>query len=54
MEPIIHGILLAFGLILPLGVQNVFIFSQGATQPTILKPYLQRLPPRFAIHYSFY
>lgn len=37
MEPIIHGILLAFGLILPLGVQNVFIFSQGATQPTILR-----------------
>lgn len=32
MEPIIHGWLLAFGLILPLGVQNVFIFNQGATQ----------------------
>ncbi|QDP41846.1 LysE/ArgO family amino acid transporter [Radiobacillus deserti] len=28
-----HGILLAFGWILPLGVQNVFIFNQGATQP---------------------
>ncbi|WP_068782894.1 LysE/ArgO family amino acid transporter [Paenibacillus phocaensis] len=26
----IHGILLAFGLILPLGVQNVFVFNQGA------------------------
>ncbi|WP_410771075.1 LysE/ArgO family amino acid transporter [Fontibacillus sp. BL9] len=26
----IHGIVLAFGLILPLGVQNVFIFNQGA------------------------
>ncbi|MFJ8063945.1 LysE/ArgO family amino acid transporter [Psychrobacillus sp. NPDC096426] len=37
MEAIIHGILLAFGLILPLGVQNVFIFSQGATQPSVLK-----------------
>ncbi|WP_093269533.1 LysE/ArgO family amino acid transporter [Psychrobacillus sp. OK032] len=37
MEAIIHGILLAFGLILPLGVQNVFIFSQGATQPNLLK-----------------
>lgn len=33
MESILHGIILAFGLILPLGVQNVFIFSQGATQP---------------------
>lgn len=31
MEPFIHGIILAFGLILPLGVQNVFIFNQGAT-----------------------
>ncbi|MFC4323606.1 LysE/ArgO family amino acid transporter [Litchfieldia salsa] len=31
MEPLLHGILLAFGLILPLGVQNVFIFNQGAT-----------------------
>ncbi|WP_316570774.1 LysE family transporter [Neobacillus sp. YIM B06451] len=31
MEALVHGILLAFGLILPLGVQNVFIFNQGAT-----------------------
>lgn len=30
----IHGVLLAFGLILPLGVQNVFIFNQGAQQPS--------------------
>jgi L-lysine exporter family protein LysE/ArgO len=29
----IHGFILAFGLILPLGVQNVFIFNQGAMQP---------------------
>ncbi len=29
----IHGITLAFGLILPLGAQNVFVFNQGATQP---------------------
>ncbi|WP_232697704.1 LysE/ArgO family amino acid transporter [Brevibacillus daliensis] len=27
-----HGVLLAFGLILPLGVQNIFIFNQGAVQ----------------------
>jgi L-lysine exporter family protein LysE/ArgO len=33
----LHGVLLAIGLILPLGVQNVFIFSQGATQPSLLK-----------------
>ncbi|MET0787034.1 MAG: LysE/ArgO family amino acid transporter [Paenisporosarcina sp.] len=31
MEPVLHGIILAFGLILPLGVQNVFVFNQGAT-----------------------
>lgn len=31
MQALIHGIGLAFGLILPLGVQNVFIFNQGAT-----------------------
>ncbi|MDI7742719.1 LysE family transporter [Lysinibacillus fusiformis] len=37
MEPLLHGMLLAFGLILPLGVQNVFIFTQGVTQPNIVK-----------------
>lgn len=31
MEPFLHGFMLAFGLILPLGVQNIFIFNQGAT-----------------------
>jgi L-lysine exporter family protein LysE/ArgO len=30
VEAIFHGILLAFGLILPLGAQNVFVFNQGA------------------------
>lgn len=30
--PFLHGLLLALGLILPLGAQNVFIFSQGALQ----------------------
>ncbi len=30
IEAFIHGTALAFGLILPLGVQNVFIFNQGA------------------------
>lgn len=32
MNAIIHGVVLAFGLILPLGAQNVFIFQQGAWQ----------------------
>ncbi|MGG1671717.1 LysE/ArgO family amino acid transporter [Paenibacillus sp. NRS-1783] len=33
LEAIIHAVLLALGLILPLGVQNVFVFNQGASQP---------------------
>ncbi|OCA84054.1 lysine transporter LysE [Bacillus sp. FJAT-27225] len=33
VEPFFHGFVLALGLILPLGVQNVFIFNQGALQP---------------------
>ena len=37
MEPIFHGIILAFGLILPLGVQNVFVFTQGVMQPSLLR-----------------
>jgi L-lysine exporter family protein LysE/ArgO len=32
ISAVIHGVILAFGLILPLGVQNVFVFNQGATQ----------------------
>jgi L-lysine exporter family protein LysE/ArgO len=27
-----YGIILAFGLIIPLGAQNIFVFNQGATQ----------------------
>lgn len=34
---ILHGIVLAFGLILPLGAQNVFVFNQGASQPKFIK-----------------
>lgn len=30
-----HGFILAFSLILPLGIQNVFIFNQGAIQKKI-------------------
>ncbi|KWX89065.1 lysine transporter LysE, partial [Paenibacillus riograndensis] len=33
VEAMVHGLLLAFGLILPLGVQNIFVFNQGALQP---------------------
>jgi L-lysine exporter family protein LysE/ArgO len=32
-----YGALLAFGLIVPLGVQNIFVFNQGALQPRYLK-----------------
>lgn len=34
---IIHAFFLALGLILPLGVQNVFVFNQGATQPKMAR-----------------
>lgn len=37
LEAFLHGMILAFGLILPLGVQNVFVFSQGATQPQLVR-----------------
>lgn len=37
MHAFMHGIVLALGLILPLGVQNVFVFTQGVTQPTLLR-----------------
>ncbi|HLO75119.1 MAG TPA: LysE family transporter [Magnetospirillum sp.] len=34
-EALVHGLLLAIGLILPLGPQNAFVLSQGASQPTL-------------------
>lgn len=37
LQPLIHGLLLALGLILPLGDQNVFVFNQGANQKKISK-----------------
>jgi len=36
----IHGFILAFGLIMPLGVQNFYIFTQGAVH----KRYAQAVP----------
>ena len=36
-EAIIHGIILAFGLIVPLGAQNVVVFNQGALQSTFAR-----------------
>lgn len=35
LEALLHGFVLSLGLILPLGVQNVFVFNQGATQPSL-------------------
>lgn len=32
LAALLHGFVLAFGLILPLGAQNVFVFNQGASQ----------------------
>ncbi|WP_058304138.1 LysE/ArgO family amino acid transporter [Gorillibacterium timonense] len=37
MQTVLHGFFLSLGLIFPLGVQNVFVFSQGANQLTIRK-----------------
>lgn len=37
MQAFIHGMVLAMGLILPLGVQNLFVFTQGVSQPTFLR-----------------
>lgn len=37
LTAVLQGILLSFGLILPLGVQNVFVFNQVVTQPRIVK-----------------
>ena len=33
MDAFLHGLLLAFGLILPIGVQNLFLLTQGVNQP---------------------
>ncbi|OCT15674.1 lysine transporter LysE [Paenibacillus pectinilyticus] len=40
LSTILHAFILGFGLILPLGVQNVFVFNQGASH----RSYLQALP----------
>ena len=37
MQAFFHGIVLAMGLILPLGVQNLFVFTQGVNQPTFFR-----------------
>jgi L-lysine exporter family protein LysE/ArgO len=37
IEALIHGFLLALGLILPLGVQNVFVFNQGASHQRFVR-----------------
>lgn len=35
MSAFLHGFILAFGLILPLGVQNLFVFNQGVAQASL-------------------
>jgi len=40
LSAFLYGAILALGLIIPLGAQNVFVFNQGATQ----KHYLHALP----------
>ncbi|MDO5375752.1 MAG: LysE family transporter [Staphylococcus rostri] len=36
-QAMLHGFLLALGLILPLGAQNVFVFNQGANHKSLKK-----------------
>ncbi|MBS4223908.1 LysE/ArgO family amino acid transporter [Lederbergia citrea] len=36
-EALLHGLILGFGLILPLGAQNVFVFNQGVSQRTFIR-----------------
>jgi len=36
MQAFLHGLILALGLILPLGVQNLFVFQQGTTHSRFL------------------
>ncbi len=36
MKSFLHGIVLAFALILPPGTQNIFVFNQGAIQGNLL------------------
>jgi L-lysine exporter family protein LysE/ArgO len=36
IDAFLYGAILALGLIVPLGIQNIFIFNQGATQPHFL------------------
>ena len=37
VSPMLHGLILAAGLVMPFGMQNVFIFNQGAAQNSIIK-----------------
>ncbi|ALC80691.1 MULTISPECIES: LysE/ArgO family amino acid transporter [Bacillus] len=39
MNGMLHGFILAFGLILPLGAQNVFIFQQGAYHKSLARAF---------------
>lgn len=36
VQAFLHGLILALGLILPLGVQNLFVFQQGASHASFL------------------
>ncbi|MFA9556842.1 LysE/ArgO family amino acid transporter [Evansella sp. AB-rgal1] len=37
MEAFLHGFILSLGLILPPGVQNIFLFNQGVVQSRLVK-----------------
>lgn len=50
-EATIYGLVLAFGLILPLGVQNVFVFNQGRGTASFATPCLRSLRRLYVIRY---
>lgn len=54
LAALLHGIALAFGLILPLGAQNVFVFNQGASQPQFKKPSQLLLRLLYVTPFLFY
>lgn len=37
LQAVVHGFLLALGLILPLGAQNIFVFNQGANHKSFIR-----------------
>ena len=52
IEAILHAFLLALGLILPLGAQNIFVLTKGPPNHNSLKHYQLLLQLDYATLYS--